>query len=953
MYLMAGLPARREIHRETGYRMPEEVFETPLVHVLSLDMLEIFLAPPGARGMTEKLLKEALKGADVENDFSRLAYLAPSTQKRKEAQGVFHSLLPHGARGKGYIPPLMMTGGQLAKKVLRERSQRLLLPSWLRAPLIMKLSGRNAGYAAALAGFMGEMKSHFPGKKPLEILDAITPLTDELGIAEEIALRLKETMGTASLYEQRLEDLGFIDPEGPDPEAAALIRKAITGKKPSFSFSPLILDGFYEITPAEKLLIAALMEKADRTFALVPFDDRHAEVTKDCLSFLRAFPHKEMRVPPSAGGAKPGCYAYPSREHEVEAVARRIKVNYISGAFTDLSKTAVLLPNPADYADMIERVFVKYGVPCSFPGENRKNSVTARREKDLLAVLKIISDGYQAGDLAAILSSPFFAGVPEELRRWAPKITLSPVSGGFENWLDLHGAPSGQKGLKWLKKKLLPLEEAVETGKTGTSLRLISGYLEALKGLEFSAGGALSFDDELEDRLHGLLLLDALSGEGLSAGEFMDCLGMAASGIEEEKDEPGVRVLSFSEANGLEPESLYFLGLKDGDLPRRPETDFFLPERLRAKLGLRTMKRTLLLEEFLFGRLISSAGFVHLSYPDMEGDKLFLPSIFMPEGQPRKDPAYGVFSKEEELIRKGRLPFSAYLTEIRDIKERVPFGRNKAVNVTDVDAIRACPRFFFLDRVLGLAPPEALEFGIDAKTAGTILHSIMEGLLPFTEKDLSLDEFKCRAEKTIDNVIEENKKDKNPVHPYWGRLIKESFLAALPAIQEIEKKFLEEGFSLAMAEHRVEGQLKGVRLRGKIDRIDEHRESGAHQIIDYKSGPAVLNSSDVIKKGATLQLFLYAALAGAAGIKDIQKAGIYSFKDMKAKMAPGSRDISSGKTMETLTGAALEWLEETALMAGRGDFPAAPISEQSCRMCHEKPYCPYINGQDGKAMEKI
>ncbi len=896
--------------------------------------------------MTEKLFKEVLSGAEGENDFSWLTYLAPATQKRKEAQGVFHALLPHRARDKGYIPPLMMTTGQLSKKILRERSRLLLLPSWLRTPLLMKLSGKNVGYAVTLAGFMREMKAHFPGKKAREILNAIIPLADELGLAEEIAMRLKETMGTVSLYEQRLEAMGLIDPEGPAPEAAALIRGEIAGKKKDSPLPALILDGFYEITPAEKLLITALIEQAGKAFALVPFDDRHTDVTEDCLSFLGTFPHKETRVSPSAGGAKPGFYAYPSREQEVEGAARKIKVNYISGAFTDLSKTAVLLPNPADYTDMIERVFVKYGVPCSFHGENR-NSVAARREKDLLAVLKIISDDYQSADLAAVLSSPFFTGMPEELRGWAPKITLSPVSGGFDNWLKLRGAPGSQsqKGLYWLKKKFSPLETAMAEGKTGTSLRLITGYLEALKGLEFSAGGALSFDDEFEDRLQGLLLLDILCKEGLSAGEFMDCVGLAAAGIAEEKDEPGVRVLSFHEADGLEPESLYFLGLKDGELPRRPETDFFLPERLRAKLGLRTMKKTLLLKDFLFGRLVSSAGFVHLSYPEMDGDKLFLPSIFMPEGQPLKDPAYGVFSKEEELIRKGRAPFSAYLTEIRDVKERTPFGPRNVVNVTDVDAIRACPRFFFLERVLGLAPPEAEEFGIDAKTAGTILHNIMEGLLPFTEKDMSIDGFRRRAEKAISNALEENKKS-GQLHPYWGRLIKESFLDALPAIQEIEKKFLKEGFGLAMAEHRVESELKGIRLRGKIDRIDENRENGAHRIIDYKSGPAALNPSDVLKKGATLQLFLYAALAEAAGIRDIQKAGIYSFKDMKVKMAPGSRDVSAGKTMESLIEAALAWLEETALMAGKGDFPADPMSEQSCRLCHEKPYCPYINGPD-------
>ena len=79
-------------------------------------MLEIFLVPSGARGITKKLIEEALKEAEGENDFSGLTYLAPATQKRKEAQRLFHAAVAHGAQGKGYIPPLMMTTGQFAKK---------------------------------------------------------------------------------------------------------------------------------------------------------------------------------------------------------------------------------------------------------------------------------------------------------------------------------------------------------------------------------------------------------------------------------------------------------------------------------------------------------------------------------------------------------------------------------------------------------------------------------------------------------------------------------------------------------------------------------------------------------------------------------------------------------------------------------------------------------------------
>ena len=86
------------------------------------------------------------------------------------------------------------------------------------------------------------------------------------------------------------------------------------------------------------------------------------------------------------------------------------------------------------------------------------------------------------------------------------------------------------------------------------------------------------------------------------------------------------------------------------------------------------------------------------------------------------------------------------------------------------------------------------------------------------------------------------------------------------------------------AEALVEGEvIKNIKLKGKIDRIDIKiqnsklkAESSKNnkpvtdnevELIDYKTGAAQLSRAEILNKGASLQLFLYAALMKSLGFK--------------------------------------------------------------------------------------
>jgi ATP-dependent helicase/nuclease subunit B len=424
-------------------------------------------------------------------------------------------------------------------------------------------------------------------------------------------------------------------------------------------------------------------------------------------------------------------------------------------------------------------------------------------------------------------------------------------------------------------------------------------------------------------------LLRGLIHSGTDLRGFSDALGHVLESMVDEVDGEGIRVSEIFEVRGLEPRFLYMGGVKDGDIPSKPELDFLLPDSVRKRLGLVDFKRYLRLQGYIFRRLTRSAGGVRLSYPSMDGDKFFLPSLFLTGGEEPEESVFGVFSKEEEMLRQGRRPLSSYMNDIEGIRT----SRGQALNVTYVDAYRRCPRRFFIEKALGLEPPEIKEYAVEAVTLGSIAHELMESLITGGEE--SFEGFSERAFQVLDAVL-----SKRPLERYFKALIRDSLGDILPDIYELESGIRAEGFEFYRAELPVEGEpISGIRLRGKIDRIDRSAD-GSCAVVDYKTGASDLSGAGV-NRGESLQLFLYAALLRAKGMAP-ERVGIYSLKDLRLKWVPNRRDRKEGLSLDDFVAPALKFLEETAGEAKKGNFPAIPQSDATCRRCHERPYCPYI-----------
>ncbi|MCE5194345.1 MAG: PD-(D/E)XK nuclease family protein [Nitrospiraceae bacterium] len=897
--------------------------------------VRVFHVPFNYRGFTEKLLKQAITG--IKNkDYSGILYLAPTHNKISESLKVFHSLV-----GGAYIPPEMMTIKNLAKKLYLLYGNKNIISKPIIPVIISSLTGQSIGFASMVSNFIDEIKQYRPGKDLGEIQNELINIFSKLNIPEEVSKRAINAITILKKYQKALLENNLKDENDLLVECPELISTY------KYRHKTLIIDHFYEITPVEKLILKNLIENSEETVIAIPSEDNFTSITGTLNNFLiNNFKSDLETLQTEKSSRNVVFHPFPGIDEEVEGIARNIKNIYISGKYKMLDKITVAFPKLSPYYSIVQRTFKRYGIPCTFllskPTGNTKPFL------DLFAMLESIEDDYPRLYFSQFLTSPYFKKIPLSFKEWLPRISLnSGLIKGKNSWLNLKNLcdsrydndmqiPSEfEQELKHIFNKLIPLESIK---KSGTYSEISNALMNIVDNLEFSFEDH-GIKEQLSNVLKEFSLMDAFpqnctNETGLR--RFIEDLRYILNMSEIQTEGSGVHVTELFDLRSSSPEYLYIGGLKDGDIPSMPDIDHILPDSARKELGFVDMKRYLYSQKFIFHRLLEASVNLSLSYPAMEGDKFFLPSPFLPWKAEVIESIPGILNKEEELLYKGRTPLSNFIKEIHTVKNRLLdkyFSETSFISVTSIDQYRTCPRKFFVEKLLGLEPLEAKEYEIEGLLLGIIIHQIMEKLISKSFKDY--EELKKNAEIIIEELLKNQLLDQ-----YWKNFVKDSFISLLPEIYEIESKLAKEGYSFMRAEPKVEGEvLSGIKLRGKIDRIDKKADSV--ELIDYKTGSVQLNRSEIINKGATLQLFLYAALMKSLGFK-INRVGLYSLKDTKITWIPGKTDIKEGRILEDYIKIGLQYLEKTVLQMRKGDFTANPLNEQTCRMCSEKPYCPYI-----------
>ena len=304
-------------------------------------------------------------------------------------------------------------------------------------------------------------------------------------------------------------------------------------------------------------------------------------------------------------------------------------------------------------------------------------------------------------------------------------------------------------------------------------------------------------------------------------------------------------------------DELVIAGFNEGCVPESIVGHPFIPDSLRASLGLSTNEMRAIRDSFIFAEAVRcrTPGCVRVHMHQIAGDKnVMKPSRILFGGigdgdLPELARRLYAVTKGHEGSPPKRLPDAWRLRLPIPPKERV---ERKTISPTRLDQYLRCPFNFFLQETFGeMSDDRAQE--LDAMTFGTLCHEVLDRFAKEGPKD-SVD-----AQEIADWLENE------------ARILLGAYGASLPAIIElqgesaiarlrnfapIQAERRKAGWRIVAAEQSMECRIKSstTLLRGKVDRIDENEHTGELAIIDYKTWEAPRDES------TSLQLPIYRAM---------------------------------------------------------------------------------------------
>jgi ATP-dependent helicase/nuclease subunit B len=367
------------------------------------------------------------------------------------------------------------------------------------------------------------------------------------------------------------------------------------------------------------------------------------------------------------------------------------------------------------------------------------------------------------------------------------------------------------------------------------------------------------------------------------------------------RPENSIEISGWLELAWKKEPKLFLIGMNEGFVPGSITGDMFLPDSLRQKIGLRTNEERFARDAFIFAGLLNSRRpddvCVIVGRENVDG-KLLKPSrlLFLCDETDFVKRAAAVFC---ELGRSG----------ISVPPNPGPLWKLKADFSLSVSSLRVtafrdyleCPFRFYLKHVLMFDEGDYEKTEIDAMEFGNILHDTMKILRKYPDsKDES--ELKKLLIGEFDMIFADKYGQQLSISLMYQ---KRSLEMRLAKAAEKEAESRSDGWETLDIEYEIGGYegvvFNGMKIKGRIDRIDYNRHLKTLRIIDYKSSeraksPESEHWTSKLKKWRDLQLPLYKILiqkenyAAKNGISECENVVCSYFNLPKAVTETGIKD---------------------------------------------------------------
>ena len=289
-------------------------------------------------------------------------------------------------------------------------------------------------------------------------------------------------------------------------------------------------------------------------------------------------------------------------------------------------------------------------------------------------------------------------------------------------------------------------------------------------------------------------------------------------------------------------------GMNEGRVPDGRLSDVFLPDTLRRRLGLRSDAGRLARDAYLMTLVIETRR--------AAGKTLFIVGKTSAAGDPLKPSRLLFRCPESELAARAAALFapveehephhastvSFKLDPRAPLTGDAPTAGVERLSVTAFRSYLACPFRFYLQRVLNMGALDDSKRELNALDFGSLLHASLQKM---GESDMwQQDDADALAGFLIADVEDTVARRFPHPAPLPVQIALDAARQRLRHAAEAQVEIAREGWELIRPETRYKMTLNGMELRGTIDRIDRHSETGAMRIIDYKTSDTASSPLD-------------------------------------------------------------------------------------------------------------
>ncbi len=743
---------------------------------------------------------------------------------------------------------------------------------------------RFASVGRRLLRFYEELFADGVGFEELRTNSLYTDYEQDVTILAEIASLYREMLKEAGLTDLMFLKRDFLAPGGGTlpQDATALLRR--------FKRFYCLVSG--RLSMFELRLLKEVSASVDLK-VLLPFEGVPDGEIGKIHRVLRPEAPLPSPIPPAP---------YPSMVEIVELSLPEEQAGFVLESFRKSiemgirpEETVVVLPDEG--LKRILHTFDRGGIFNFAMGLDLKDSVFYSFLKILETMLSTSPDGdaYDAGAVLSFLSHPFVRGLAG------------------------RDYPLLLRDVKKRNRLFITREELCASGETGEVCRRIwdltgreSGFgefcgrvreftawlLEKNSTLAGRLGESPEFVAAREAFFEGLIALSMLpygniwtAAPGLRHLAYLnDCIGRLA--FPHTWGGP-LTVMGMLETRALSFQAVIIPDMNEEFMPPASEKEMFLNTEIRRLVGLPTFLDREALSRTYFNGLLKKAKAVFLSYTASEGRRprsRFIEEILLERGREVEapEPARGPGIRVSSGMKSPAPAKDSHVLRAIETMELTP---------TSLRTYRECKFRFYLKYIKGLREKEELTGRLRRVDVGNIFHDAVRTLyrrlfggpgrqpLLFQPPDPCSrprfwEELTAELQRALFKEAEGYDVFSKSAHA-WIEL--EVFVEKLKSFVESERAVFEAGWRPRYLEFPVAMKFKGLRFRGKIDRVDVMEGTSSPRkavIIDYKLSEVKSGARTVLDdEFVEFQLPLYRVMLGKT-VRDIEVEGL-AYYDLK------------------------------------------------------------------------